>query len=97
MKFMNWALKKLNLVRKSEHDAKIKANHDFIVLIGNAAKEAGVNVILNRENIQHVVFDSDLFLIGSNNYIGDIDVIGSKLHAAPQSCFNMISCVRFRP
>lgn len=97
MKLMSWVLRKLKLVRQAEHDAKIKANHDFTIMLGNAAKAAGVRVVLNDQCVQDVAFDTDLFVIGSRNNISNVILFGSAIRLGPQSESNMISNLRVEP
>lgn len=97
MKLMSCALKKLKLVRQEEHNAKIKANHEFTIMLGNAVKAAGVSVVLNDQFVRDVAFDNDLFVIGSRNNISNVILFGSALRLGPQSESNMISNLRVAP
>lgn len=90
MKTIDKLLSAIGLVRKSEHESIVESHKDFTRLLGNAAKEAGVLVLLDNQSLRGVEIDSDLFVLGSRNYISGCFITGGSIRCSPSAQFNFL-------
>ncbi|WP_242176566.1 hypothetical protein [Pseudomonas sp. MONT-RG-20F-20-E-7-02] len=97
MKKIDKLLSAIGLVRKSEHESIVESHKDFTRLLGNAAKDAGVLVLLDNQSLRGVEIDSDIFVLGSRNYIHDCFIAGGSFRCSPSAQFNMFQNNTFIP
>lgn len=83
-RFLDKILDYLGLVRKSYHTAAMEGNDKFLRKLGQAAKEAGVTVVMDNDLITGATLDSDVFILGSRNVLRDCTIRGSFM--AAQTC-----------
>lgn len=91
MKVLDNMLFKLGLIRSSVNQRQINSYKSYTQTLGQAAKDAGVKVLFEKEFLTGVEIDTDLFILGNQNYIVDCSFTGSKLRIAPQCCNNHLS------
>lgn len=88
-------LPKIGLVRHTVYQQTNDSWKVYTAKLGEAAKDKGVKVVFDNESLQNIMIDSDLFILGSRNYIGNCDFTGSTVNVAPQCEMNYLSNNRF--
>lgn len=91
MKRIDKFLSKLGLVRKSRHESIVAGHVEFTRTLGEAAKAAGVEVLIDDQYLENAWSDSDIFVLGSRNIIRDCQLVGATLRVGPNCQFNVIS------
>jgi len=91
MKMIDKLLSKIGLVRKSRHESIVDGHVQFTRTLGEAAKVAGVEVVLDNQYLENAWLHSDLFVLGNRNVIRDCNLEGGALRVAPGTQLNIIS------
>lgn len=98
MKFSNkidkW-LDKIGLVRKSVYDSTQDSWKHYTQELGKAAKEKGVSVLFDDSSLVDIQIDTDVFVLGSRNYIDNCDFTSAQVLCAPHTTDNWLNCNRF--
>lgn len=97
MKAIDRILGAFGLVRKSRHETIVSGHRSFCRALGTAAKEKGVQVVIDDERLIGVEMDTDVFVLGCRNVIGECDFIGTGVFAAPACGENLMYNNRFFP
>lgn len=98
MKFSNkidkW-LDKIGLVRKSVYDSTQEGWKLYTKELGKAAKEKGVSVLFDDSKLVNIDIDTDIFVLGSGNYIDNCNFKSSKVLCSPVAKNNFLKFNRF--
>lgn len=95
MKLVDKILSKIGLMRKSEHEIIQNSWKYYTEQLGKAAKEKAVNVLFDDSSLVGIKIDTDVFVLGSRNYIHDCDFTSSRVLISPKTVNNYLSSNRF--
>lgn len=95
MKLIDKILNKIGLVRKSKHEFIQNSWKDYTNKLGYAAKEKGVNVIFDDTCLEGIIIDTDLFVLGSGNYISECEFRGCSLTVSGLTTDNYLANNKF--
>lgn len=95
MKLVDKLLSKIGLMRKSEHEVIQDSWKYYTEQLGKAAKEKGVNVLFDDSSLIGIKIDTDVFVLGSRNYIHNCDFTSGKVLISPKTTNNFLSNNRF--
>lgn len=95
MKLVDKLLSVIGLMRKSKHEAAQDSWKYYTEQLGKAAKEKGVNVVFDESSLVGIKIDTDVFILGSRNYIHNCDFTSAKILIAPKTMNNFLSNNRF--
>ena len=90
MKLVDKILSKIGLMRKSEHEVVQDSWKYYTEQLGKAAKEKGVNVLFDDSSLVGIKIDTDVFVLGSRNYIHNCDFTSSRVLISPKTTHNYL-------
>lgn len=88
-------LNKIGLVRKSVYDETQDSWRLYTKELGTAAKEKGVQVMFDDSKLVNINIDTDVFILGSGNYIDNCSLTSAKVLCSPVSKNNFLNFNRF--
>lgn len=95
MKLVDKLLSKIGLMRKSEHEIIQESWKYYTEQLGKATKEKGVNVLFDDSSLIGIKIDTDVFVLGSRNYIHNCDFTSSRILISPKTVNNYLNNNRF--
>lgn len=84
-KILSW----FGLVTNKKYDTTQESWVQYTKLLGAAAKEKGVEVVLDFQKLENIHIDSDIFVIGCSNLIENVSV-DKELRFSPNCKYNVI-------
>lgn len=95
MKLVDKLLSKIGLMRKSKHEVVQDNWKYYTEQLGKAAKEKGVSVLFDDSSLVGIEIDTDVFVLGSRNYIHDCDFTSGRVLISPKTVDNYLNNNRF--
>lgn len=95
MKLVDKLLSIIGLMRKSEHEVIQDSWKYYTEQLGKAAKDKGVNVLFDDSSLVGIKIDTDVFVLGSRNYIHNCDFTSGRILISPKTVNNYLNNNRF--